>query len=114
MDYKNTLLSNLESLLFDLLSEDTISPTEIHDTFTNAVKESYYYHKHHTARSYEMMTKLHSEEVPKTFTTTLEIDPITNEPYLTLPPGLLERLNWTEGTELILTLKDDTLHITRA
>lgn len=114
MDYKDTLLSNLESLLFDILSEDAITPAEIHDTLIKTVKESYYYHKHHTARSYELMAKLYSEEVPKTFTTTLEIDPITNEPYLTLPPELLERLNWTEGTQLDLTVQGDTLHITRA
>lgn len=157
MDYKDTLLSNLESLLYDILSEDTITSSEIHDCITKTVKESYYYHKHHTSRSYELMAKLHScdgndssseckkswndfweEEQPsltydemiksgwtmtadgfwiresKEITTRLETDSITQDPYLTLPQELLEELNWTEGTLLNLTVKDGTLHITKA
>lgn len=157
MDYKDTLLSNLESLLYDILSEDTITPSEIHDCITKVVKESYYYHKHHTSRSYELMTKLHScdgndssseckkswndfweEEQPsltydemiksgwtmtadgfwiresKQLTTRLETDSITQEPYLSLPPELLQSLQWTEGTQLNLTVQDGTLHITKA
>lgn len=169
MDYKDTLLSNLESLLYDVLSEDIITPSEIHDCITKTVKDSYYYHKHHTSRSYELMTKLHScdgndssseckkswndfweeeqpsltydemiksgwtmtadgfwireskeletdsiTQVPRTFTTTIELDPASGECYMSLPPELLQSLQWTEGTQLNLTVQDSTLHITRA
>jgi hypothetical protein len=57
MDYKDTLLDNLKSLLHDVISEDQITPNEIYDCIQKTVKENYYYHKHHTGRSYELMTK---------------------------------------------------------
>ena len=158
MDYKDTLLDNLKSLLHDLISEDKITPDEIFDCIQKTVIENYYYHKHYTSRSYELMTKLHSCDTndsspeckkawsdfweddqhptysemvekgyemtadgfwippqPKTFTSTIELDPASQECYMTIPPEVLQKLNWTEGTLLNLSLKDDhTILITKA
>jgi AbrB family looped-hinge helix DNA binding protein len=50
----------------------------------------------------------------KTFRTTIELDPASGECYMTIPSEVLERLNWTEGTQLNLTVQDDTLHIIKA
>jgi hypothetical protein len=141
MDYKDTLLDNLKSLLHDLISEDKITPGEIYDCIQKTITESYYYHKHYTGRSYELMEKLHNNAsyqssvtytemvakgyemtadgfwIPpqsKSFTSTIELDPASQECYMTIPPELLEKLNWTEGTQLILTLNNDnTILITK-
>lgn len=60
MDYKDTLLSNLESLINEAISEDEITPTQIYDCISKTVKDSYYYHKNCASSSYELMTKFNN------------------------------------------------------
>ena len=41
-----------------------------------------------------------------TVTATLEEDPLTGETLLPIPPELLEKLEWTEGDILIVSIID--------
>ena len=57
-DYKKYSLGKLEEWMHDALSCDDLAPQEIFDVIKNVVTESYYYHKHHASRSYEILELL--------------------------------------------------------
>jgi hypothetical protein len=57
-DYKKYSLDNLEKWLNDALCSAEASPQEIYDVIHGVISESYYHHKHHASRAYELMEKL--------------------------------------------------------
>jgi len=71
-DYKKYSLENLEKWVEDALSSAEASPQEIYDVIHKVVSESYYHHKHHASRAYELMEKLNGSV---TFTSCDKDDP---------------------------------------
>ena len=59
MDYKKYSLEQLENWVHDAIDGDA-TPQEIYDCIFKVVKESYYYHKHHTSRASELLALLNS------------------------------------------------------
>lgn len=43
----------------------------------------------------------------KTFTATLELDPLTGETVLPIPPEFLEELGWENGDTIIVSIIDN-------
>ena len=130
MDYKQYSLSKLEEWIHDAISND-VDITDIYNCIYETVRENYETHRCYANRSYELMKKLHGNQstvsheemiskghemtadgfwiptAPKTFTTTVEIDPMSEECYIRIPPEILQKLGWTEETMLIMTVQDD-------
>ena len=56
-DYKKYSLEQLDNWMHDAISGDA-TPDEIYECILKVIRESYYHHKHHVSRAYELLTKL--------------------------------------------------------
>jgi len=119
-DYKKYSLENLENWMHDAISGDA-TPQEIYDCILNVVRESYYHHKHHASRAYELLCKLNDnngqsyEDVIKEreyyessmitdkvvkWKLPVQVDGLTGECYVNFPDDLLEAANLQEGDQV--------------
>ena len=57
-DYKKYSLEKLQECVHDALSTGEASPHEIYSAIREAVREDYYYHKHHCSRAGELLELL--------------------------------------------------------
>jgi hypothetical protein len=60
-DYKKYSLEKLQDWIHDALSSGEASPHEIYSAIREAVREDYYYFKHHTSRAYGLLALLNGE-----------------------------------------------------
>ena len=57
-DYKKYSLEKLQEWIHDAMSTDEASPHEIYSAIREAVREDYYYYKHHCSRAGELLELL--------------------------------------------------------
>jgi hypothetical protein len=57
-NYKKYSLEKLQEWVHDALSTDDASPHEIYSAIREAVREDYYYYKHHCSRAYGLLELL--------------------------------------------------------
>ncbi len=62
MDYKKYSLEKLQEWVHDAMNSDA-SPHEIYSAIREAVREDYYYYKHHCGRAYELLALLNGNGV---------------------------------------------------
>lgn len=123
--YTEYSLSQLDNWIHDAISCSEASPQEIYDVIKKAVEEEYYYYKHLTGQTYELLALLNGNgkehlscdkddpspecesawndfwEEPKDkvvkWVLPIEIDGPSAEYYITLPDDLQDAANIHEG-----------------
>tara|TARA_Y100000401_G_scaffold16382_1_gene11078 strand:- start:7418 stop:7666 length:249 start_codon:yes stop_codon:yes gene_type:complete len=60
---------------------------------------------------YKAMTQSNMQKNPEHNLTTVEVDPVTGEYYVTVPEWIISEFGWYEGTELNMEVDGDAILI---
>lgn len=117
-DYKKYSLEQLENWIHDVVSSEEIPVQEIYETIKNLIKENYYFYKKNASRCHELLVFLNGDtkediEYTKKWIVPTEVDPLTEDVFITLPHDLMKQSELNEGDSIEWIYKEDNTWLIR-